>query len=603
MAFSWCFGKKSKEQDDEVEDISGTNTTSSTSDESWAVGSDNQPRPNGQSGEGAPPRRGSRKNGSGRPADCELESIADEYMVESISRAASRETSKGSRGMAVRDWYEEENFELGTTRPVPGLINWKKGELLGVGAFGKVYLGLNLDSGELMAVKTMPTALDDDDEQTTELVREISLMKVLFHENIVRYIGTQRDDHMLHIFLEYVPGGSIAAVLQKFGSLSDNAVRAYTKQILEGLAYLHAHKIMHRDIKGANILVSNNGIIKLADFGASKKITEMLTQYDCKSLKGTPYWMAPEVIMQAGHGRSADIWSVGATVVEMLTGKPPYSEFPTQVSVLFHIASTQEPPTLPPSIAEDCHNFLMLCFQRNPKNRPTAKALLDHPFLNNISSKDSQPATPMVAPNPHRNKDTSPKPVTQEWFAAPAVELPSPVIKPPVRLPNSRTNSYYEDTPTGARQVSSYLNGILQENEKQLSGDFRQSLKLLMTKPNRGKAGVQKQRRMDPSATVSGELSVLGSMSSNHANGASNGASGQSRNSSADHQTQMASPGGSRHVPLPNTVENQPIMSAYTKKIMSEQSQMQAQIDAEAASKIAQHTAWQQELDRAKPGE
>merc|ERR1711865_990996 len=143
---------------------------------------------------------------------------------------------------------------------------------------------------------------------------------------------------------------------------SEDACRAYTKQILHGLAYLHAHQIMHRDIKGANILVSNTGIIKLADFGASKKITEMLTQYDCKSLKGTPYWMAPEVIMQAGHGRSADIWSVGATIVEMLTGKPPYSE----------------PPTLPAHISEECLSLLMLCFQRNPKDRPTAKALRRH---------------------------------------------------------------------------------------------------------------------------------------------------------------------------------------------------------------------------------
>lgn len=600
MPFSWCFGKN-KEKEDEVEDIAGTNVTTSTPVEPWAVGAANKtPRPVGHS-EVPAPRRGSQRKGDGRPADCELESIADEYMVESLSRAASRETSKGSsRGMGVRDWYEEERFEVGqSSGGVPGLINWKKGELLGVGAFGKVYLGLNLDSGELMAVKAVPIALDEDDEQTTALVREISLMKVLFHENIVRYIGTQRDEHMLHIFLEYVPGGSIAAVLQKFGSLSEAAVRAYTKQILEGLGYLHAHKIMHRDIKGANILVSNNGIIKLADFGASKKITEMLTQYDCKSLKGTPYWMAPEVIMQAGHGRSADIWSVGATVVEMLTGKPPYSEFPTQVSVLFHIASTQEPPTLPANLADDCHSFLMLCFQRNPKNRPTAKALLDHPFVTNISSKDSQPATPLVTPqvaaNSHRGSaDNSPKPVVPDpWFAAPPAELPSPMIKPPVSLPRSRTTSHDDGTPTGAGQVSSYLNGILQENEKQLSGDFRQSLKLLMTKPNRGK------RRSDhPTLGGSGDLTILQSMSSNGANGG-NGAQPireHSRNSSAEHP--IASP-SSRRAPAANAVENQPIISAYTKKIMNEQSQVQAQIEAEAAAKIAQHRAWQEELERA----
>ena len=111
----------------------------------------------------------------------------------------------------------------------------------------------------------------------------------------MRYIGTERDESQFYIFLEYVPGGSISSVIHKFGKFSEGLVRSYTRQILVGLAYLHEHQIMHRDIKGANILISNNGIVKLADFGASKRITEMQTAIDCKSLKGTPYWMAPEV--------------------------------------------------------------------------------------------------------------------------------------------------------------------------------------------------------------------------------------------------------------------------------------------------------------------
>jgi len=314
-----------------------------------------------------------------------------------------------------------------------GRICWKKGELLGVGAFGKVFLGLNLDSGELMAVKVIPIT-SGGDEHTQELVREISLMKVLFNEHIVRYIGTERDEAHLYIFLEYVPGGSIASVVHKFGKFQEALVRAYTRQILVGLAYLHEHQIMHRDIKGANILISNDGVVKLADFGASKKITEMMTQNDCMSLKGTPYWMAPEVIMQTGHGRSADIWSVGCTVIEMITGKPPFSEFPTQVSVLFHIANTQDPPTIPEGVTEECREFLLLCFQRNPKERPTAATLLQHKFV--MRGMES-PLPPVGSPS--------------KQMQAPALDLPTAVAaeEQPVR---ERAAS----TPTGKQSLDPF---------------------------------------------------------------------------------------------------------------------------------------------------
>lgn len=112
-------------------------------------------------------------------------------------------------------------------------------------------------------------------------------------------------------------------------------IRVYSRQILEGLHYLHSHRIVHRDIKGANILIDNNGIAKLADFGAATNLIQ--SDDNPKSLHGTPYWMAPEVIHQTGHSRQADIWSLGCTVIEMFTGKPPWNQFKTQVSALFHI--------------------------------------------------------------------------------------------------------------------------------------------------------------------------------------------------------------------------------------------------------------------------
>lgn len=174
-------------------------------------------------------------------------------------------------------------------------IHWKRGELLGSGAFGRVFLGLHTRTGELMAAKqiVLTTQGKESDQCLRALENEIKLMRRLDHKNIVRYWGTERTDKTFTIFMEYIPGGSIASLLKKFGSFNETLVRVYTKQILEGLHYLHSHRIMHRDIKGGNILVDRGGVCKLSDFGASKHLSE-LTQASTgfQSLRGTPYVFA-----------------------------------------------------------------------------------------------------------------------------------------------------------------------------------------------------------------------------------------------------------------------------------------------------------------------
>lgn len=161
--------------------------------------------------------------------------------------------------------------------------NWTCGELIGQGAFGSVYLGMDNDTGQLMAVKQVGVGTDAGAsaakvaEHVRALEMEVQLLQNLHHPNIVCYLGTERTEAALNIFLEYVPGGSIASLLAKFGSFRESVVRVYTKQILLGLEYLHANGIIHRDIKGANILVDNTGMVKLADFGASKKIEDLVT--------------------------------------------------------------------------------------------------------------------------------------------------------------------------------------------------------------------------------------------------------------------------------------------------------------------------------------
>ncbi|OEL30841.1 Mitogen-activated protein kinase kinase kinase NPK1 [Dichanthelium oligosanthes] len=210
-------------------------------------------------------------------------------------------------------------------------IRWRKGDLIGSGAFGQVYLGMDLDSGELLAVKQVLIGSSNATREKAqahvmELEDEVRMLKNLSHPNIVRYIGTAREENTLNILLEFVPGGSIQSLLGRLGSFPEAVIKKYTKQLLNGLVYLHRNGIIHRDIKGANILVDNKGCIKLADFGASKQVEKLATATAAKTMKGTPYWMAPEVIVGSGHNCSADIWSVGCTVIEMATGKAPWSQ-------------------------------------------------------------------------------------------------------------------------------------------------------------------------------------------------------------------------------------------------------------------------------------
>ncbi|CAI9102230.1 OLC1v1000469C1 [Oldenlandia corymbosa var. corymbosa] len=266
-------------------------------------------------------------------------------------------------------------------------IRWRRGEMIGCGAFGQVYMGMNLDSGELIAVKQVLIPANCASNKKTqdyvrELEEEVKLLKNLSHANIVRYLGTVREEVTLNILLEFVPGGSISSLLGKFGSFPETVIKMYTKQLLEGLHYLHQNGIMHRDIKGANILVDNKGCIKLADFGASKQVVELANASGAKSMKGTPYWMAPEVIRQTGHSFSADIWSVGCTVIEMATGKPPWShQYKEVAAFFFYIGTTKEHPPIPECLSPEAKDFLLKCLQKEPELRPPAFELLQHPFV------------------------------------------------------------------------------------------------------------------------------------------------------------------------------------------------------------------------------
>lgn len=262
--------------------------------------------------------------------------------------------------------------------------NWRLGKLLGQGAFGRVFLCYDADTGRELAVKQVQ--FDPDSPETSKEVSalecEIQLLKNLFHERIVQYYGCLRDTHerTLSIFMEYMPGGSIKDQLKSYGALTENVTRKYTRQILEGVCYLHSNMIVHRDIKGANILRDSVGNVKLGDFGASRRLqTICLSGTGIKSVMGTPYWMSPEVISGEGYGRKADIWSIGCTVVEMLTQRPPWAEYEAMAAI-FKIATQPTNPSLPPHVSDHSRDFLKQIFVES-KHRPAAEDLLRHTFV------------------------------------------------------------------------------------------------------------------------------------------------------------------------------------------------------------------------------
>ncbi|XP_050227863.1 mitogen-activated protein kinase kinase kinase YODA isoform X2 [Mercurialis annua] len=268
--------------------------------------------------------------------------------------------------------------------PISPGSRWKKGRLLGRGTFGHVYLGFNSESGEMCAMKEVTLFADDpkSKESAQQLGQEIALLSRLRHPNIVQYYGSETVDDKLYIYLEYVSGGSIYKLLQEYGQLGEAAIRSYTQQILSGLAFLHAKNTIHRDIKGANLLVDPSGRVKLADFGMAKHITGQSCPL---SFKGSPYWMAPEVIKNSGGCNLAvDIWSLGCTVLEMATTKPPWSQH-EGVAALFKIGNSKELPPLPDHLSDSGKDFVKQCLQRDPSRRPTAAQLLDHPFVKNVA--------------------------------------------------------------------------------------------------------------------------------------------------------------------------------------------------------------------------
>lgn len=267
---------------------------------------------------------------------------------------------------------QQNNQQVGVHRQAT--FKWFKGELIGKGTYGRVYLGMNATTGEFLAVKQVEMSrVSGDSDRQKEMInalnQEIETMQHLDHENIVQYLGCERKEYSMSIFLEYISGGSVGSCLRKHGRFTEPVVRNLTRQMLSGLMYLHSEGILHRDMKADNILLDVDGTCKISDFGISKKTDNIYGDDAGNSMQGSVFWMAPEVIRPEGQGYSAkiDIWSLGCVVLEMFAGRRPWSK-EEAIGAIFKLGSERQAPPVPEDVSDvvspeaigflaDCHTM------------------------------------------------------------------------------------------------------------------------------------------------------------------------------------------------------------------------------------------------------
>jgi len=258
-------------------------------------------------------------------------------------------------------------------------------EEVGQGAYGRVFSAIDKNKGNQVAIKQIPLQKLSADK-VLEIREEVKLLETLRNRYIVSYLGSVENDKYLNIITEYAESGSLSDMLKRLGNkMEEKLVAKCIAQVLKGLQFLHDQGVIHRDVKGANLLMNKHGDVKLADFGvATKSEGEKVT-----GVAGTPYWMAPEIIEMREQSAACDIWSVGATALELLTGAPPYYHM-LPMAAMYRIVQDPHPPIDGLNLSEACQEFLLYCFNKYPSRRPAASKLLKHIWIKRHTAEEEE---------------------------------------------------------------------------------------------------------------------------------------------------------------------------------------------------------------------
>ncbi|XP_029944308.1 mitogen-activated protein kinase kinase kinase kinase 2 isoform X2 [Salarias fasciatus] len=259
---------------------------------------------------------------------------------------------------------------------------------IGCGTYGDVFKARNISTSELAAIKIVKLDPGDD---ITSIQQEITMMKECKHKNIVAYFGSYHRNTKLWICMEYCGGGSLQDIYHVTGPLKEKQIAFVCRETLQGLYHLHETGKMHRDIKGANILLTERGDVKLADFGVAAEISASVAKR--KSFIGTPYWMAPEVAAvekKGGYNHLCDIWAVGITAIELAELQPPMFDLHPMRALMLMSKSSFQPPRLKDKAkwSAGFHSFVKMALIKSTRKRPSAETLLQHPFVTQLLTRN-----------------------------------------------------------------------------------------------------------------------------------------------------------------------------------------------------------------------